>query len=75
MLKNGTCPLCGGNEIYSGANVKGKSGMHESNCIPIAFFQVAALDNYVCGQCGYVQSFIAKEKHLITIKKKWPLVV
>ncbi len=64
-----------GKEIFSGAGVKGKSGMHDSNCIPVSLFRAAALDNYVCGQCGYVQSFIAKEKDLAAIKTKWPLVL
>jgi len=73
-MKNGTCPLCGGKEIYSGVQVKGKSGMHYSNTIPVSTFCAATLDNYVCGHCGYVQSFVAKEKHLATIKRKWPLV-
>ncbi|HSQ36146.1 MAG TPA: hypothetical protein VLQ89_09165 [Candidatus Binatia bacterium] len=74
MMKNGTCPLCGSREIFSGAEVRGKSGMHYSNTIPVSTFCAAALDNYVCGQCGYVQSFVAKEKDLATIKKKWKLV-
>lgn len=73
-MKNGTCPLCGAKEIFSGAAVKGKTGMHYSNTIPITALSAAVLDNYVCGQCGYVQSFIAKEKHLATIRRKWPLV-
>jgi hypothetical protein len=74
-MKKGICPICGGKEIYSGAQVKGKSGMHDHNCIPVSFFRVAALDNFVCGHCGYVQSYVAKEKDLIAIKKKWPLVL
>jgi ribosomal protein S27AE len=73
-MKNGTCPLCGAKEIYSGAAVKGKAGMHDSNCIPVSIFRAAPLNNYVCGQCGYVQSFVAREKDLAAIKKKWPLV-
>jgi len=73
-MKNGTCPLCGGKEIFSGAKVRFKTGMHNSNTIPVSMFCSAVLDNYVCGQCGYVQSFIAKEKDLAAIKKKWPLV-
>jgi ribosomal protein S27AE len=73
-MKNGICPNCQGKEIYSGAGVKGKAGMHNSNTIPISIFRAAALDNFVCGQCGYVQSFIAREKDLAAIKKKWPLV-
>ncbi len=74
-MKNGICPLCGGKEIFSGAKVRFKTGMHYSNTIPVSMFCTAVLDNYVCGQCGYVQSFIAKERHLATIKKKWPLVI
>ncbi len=74
-MKNGTCPLCGGKEIYSGTGVQWKAGTHNYNCIPVSLFRAAALDNYVCGQCGYVQSFIAKEKDLAAIKKKWPIVM
>jgi ribosomal protein S27AE len=73
-MKNGICPRCGGKEIFSGNTVSNKSGIHYGNCIPISLFRVAALDNFVCGQCGYVESFIAKEKDLSIIKKKWPLV-
>lgn len=73
-MKKGICPVCGGKEIYSGMTVKGKAGMHDSNCIPVSIFRAAALDNFVCGQCGYVQSYVAREKDLAAIKKKWPLV-
>ena len=73
-MKNGICPNCQGKEIYSGAQLKWKTGMHESNTIPISLMRMAALDNFVCGQCGFVQSYIAKEKDLAAIKKKWPLV-
>jgi len=74
-MKNGTCPLCGAKEIYGSSNVKMKEGMHHSNTIPVSAFCAAALDHLVCGRCGYVQSFIAKEKHLEKIRKKWPLVI
>jgi hypothetical protein len=73
-MKSGICPLCGGKEIYSGAAVKMKAGMNQSNTIPVSAFRHAPLDNYVCGDCGYAQSFIAREKDLLAIKKKWPLV-
>lgn len=73
-MKNGVCPRCGGKEIYNGSTVANKSGMHDSNAIPVSLFRAAALDNYVCGQCSYVESYIAKEKDLAAIKKKWPLV-
>jgi predicted nucleic-acid-binding Zn-ribbon protein len=74
-MKKGICPRCGSKEIFNGSNVANKSGMHDSNAIPVSFFRSAALDNFVCGQCGYVESYIAKEKDLAAIKAKWPLVI
>lgn len=73
-MKNGTCPKCQSKEIYSGVSVKSKSGFNNSNTIPVTSFRAANLDNYVCGQCGYVESYIAKDKDLAAVKKKWPLV-
>ncbi len=72
-MKKGVCPKCQSKEVYSGASVKSKSGLHHSNTIPVTTFREAVLDNYVCGQCGYVESYIAKEKDLAAIKKRWPL--
>jgi len=73
-MKNGICPRCQGKEIFDGIGVSYKSGMHQSNTIPVSLFRMATLNNFVCGQCGYVESYIAKEKDLASIKKKWPLV-
>jgi ribosomal protein S27AE len=73
-MKNGVCPRCQGKEIFDGTGVFYKSGMHYSNTIPVSFFRMAKLNNFVCGQCGYVESYIAGEKDLAAIKKKWPLV-
>jgi predicted nucleic-acid-binding Zn-ribbon protein len=71
-MKKGTCPKCQSKEIYCGAQVSMKSGFHNSNTIPVTGFRAASLDNYVCGQCGFVESYIAKEKDLAAIRKKWP---
>jgi len=73
-MKKGTCPKCQSKEIYSGASIRMKSGYSHSNTIPITGFRLASLDNYVCCQCGYVESYIGKEKDLAAVKKKWPLV-
>jgi len=73
-MKKGICPRCQSREIFSGIQVSNKSGNHFSNTIPLSLFRGAVLDNFVCGQCGYVESYIAKEKDLAAIKKKWPLV-
>ncbi|MCJ7524070.1 MAG: hypothetical protein MUP71_02480 [Candidatus Aminicenantes bacterium] len=73
-MKNGKCPRCGGKEIFNGSSVSNKSGMQHSNTIPVSLLRMAALNNFVCGQCGYLESYIAKDKDLAAIKKKWPLV-
>jgi len=73
-MKNGICPRCGGKEIFNGSSVSNKTGMHFSNTIPVSLLRTATLNNFVCGQCGYLESYIAKEKDLASIKKKWPLV-
>ncbi len=72
-MKNGVCPKCQSKEVYNGASVSFKSGFNNSNTIPITGFRGAPLDNYICGQCGYVESYIAREKDLAVIKKRWPL--
>jgi ribosomal protein S27AE len=73
-VKKGICPKCQSKEIFCGTHVSGKSGWSHSNTIPITAWRPASLDNYVCGNCGYVESYIAKEKDLLTIRKKWPVV-
>jgi predicted nucleic-acid-binding Zn-ribbon protein len=73
-MKKGVCPRCQSKEVYGGTKVSPKAGWNSSNAIPISGLKTAALDNYVCGSCGYVESYIAKEKDLGVIRKKWPLV-
>ena len=74
-MLDGICPKCGSTEVYAGTNLGYKSGSNYSNTIPITFWHTAALDNYVCGQCGYVESYIAKDSDLARIREKWPLVI
>lgn len=71
-MKEGKCPKCGSEEIYSGANVSAKSGPFGSNSIPITLMSIAALDNYVCTDCGYVESYVADAAKLKEIVQRWP---
>ena len=73
-MRNGVCPKCQSKEIYNGTKISPKSGWNNSNTIPVGELKTAALDNYVCGSCGYVESYVAKEKDLTVIRKKWELV-
>ena len=70
-MKNLSCPKCNSSEIYSGESVYPKSGPFTSNSIPISLTSIAALDNYVCTQCGFIESYIADAKKLKEISKKW----
>lgn len=71
-MKQGKCPKCGSEEVYSGVDVLPKSGPFGSNSIPISIVSIAALDNYVCKECGYLERYIAEPEKLEEIGKKWP---
>ena len=70
-MKDGKCPKCGSTEVYCGADVYPKTGPFTSNSIPISLTSVAALDNYVCTDCGYVERYIAESGKLKEIFIKW----
>ena len=79
MMKNGKCPVCGAKKVYSGAHVTKASKGSNLSSIPMGGnmlfgFSYAALDNYVCGNCGYVESYISDPAKLDEIEAKWPLV-
>ena len=73
-MKQGKCPKCSSTEIYCGSALKPKSGPFGSNSIPVSLTSIAALDNYVCTQCGYVESYIPDPTKLKEISIKWPKV-
>jgi predicted nucleic-acid-binding Zn-ribbon protein len=70
-MKNGKCPKCGSSEIFAGKDLPLKSGPFGSNSIPISLTSMAALDNYVCTDCGLVERYVADEEKLKEIAKKW----
>jgi len=70
-MKNGKCPKCGSDKVYCGVDVFPKSGPFGSNSIPISLTSIAAVDNYVCTDCGYVERYIAESEKLREIAQKW----
>ena len=70
-MKTGTCPKCGSDEVFSGAGISLKKGPFGSNSIPVGLTSIAALDNYVCADCGYVESYVSDPKKLVEISRKW----
>jgi hypothetical protein len=60
--------------VYSGATVPLKKGPFGSNAIPVSLTSIAALDNYVCIECGYTESYVSESEKLSEISKKWSKV-
>jgi hypothetical protein len=57
--------------VYSGATLPLKKGPFGSNSIPVTLTSIAALDNYVCIDCGYTESYIGDAEKLAEISQKW----
>ena len=70
-MKNGNCPKCGSNSVYCGDAIPLKGGPFGSNSIPVSLVSMASLDNYVCTECGYLESYIAEQEKLEEIAEKW----
>lgn len=70
-MRSGICPKCESDKIYSGASLPLKKGPFGSNSIPVSLTSIAALDNYVCVACGYVESYVSEPDKLTEIAKKW----
>ena len=73
-LKTGTCPKCNSKKIFSGVKIPLKKGPFGSNAIPVGLTSIAALDNYVCVACGYVESYISDPDKLAEISRKWDAI-
>jgi len=57
--------------VFFGYDLPLKSGPFGSNSIPVSITSIAALDNYVCVECGYLESYIAEKDKVREIEKKW----
>ena len=56
MRVNGQCPKCGSTEIYK----NGRPG--NRNYFIVSVFGGVRLDDFICGNCGYVETFLADMK-------------
>lgn len=70
-MKQGKCPKCGSKKIYTAPDLPLKSGPFGSNSIPVTLTAIAALDNYVCADCGYVEHYVADANMLKKIASRW----
>lgn len=73
-MKNGTCPKCGSDKIYTADDLPLKGGPFGSNSIPVSLMSMASLDNYVCADCGLVEQYVADEDKRKEIVRKWKQV-
>jgi predicted nucleic-acid-binding Zn-ribbon protein len=73
-MKNGKCPKCGSSNVYSAADLPLKGGPFGSNTIPVSLTSMAPLDNYVCVDCGLVESYVADKEKRKEIARKWRAV-
>jgi uncharacterized Zn finger protein len=73
-MRNGTCPECGSDDIHSNAELKGATKRAHHIRIDVWRGPVP-LNVYVCGNCGYVRTYIAKEQDLRILTEKWPRVM
>ncbi len=70
-MKTGKCPKCGSKKIFSAVDMPLKGGPFGSNSIPISLTSMAALDNYVCTDCGLVERYVADQEKLEEIARRW----
>ncbi len=70
-MKNGKCPRCNSERIFSGEHIPFKNGPFQSNSIPVSLTSMAALDNFVCADCGLVESYIADPRKREEIAARW----
>jgi predicted nucleic-acid-binding Zn-ribbon protein len=74
FMKNGQCPKCSSHEVFCNTNRKFPAlntitvGMENSGN------RYVPLDTYICGTCGYLESYVAKPSDLSYIKEGWALV-
>lgn len=69
MKNTYTCPKCASHDII---RVPGPASHgYTQNVVPKSFFTKANVDRYICSVCGFTEEWIAKEKDLAALKKKY----
>ena len=71
LKDDAVCPRCQSTRIRSGATIADKDGLRGSNRLPIDDRISVALDNYMCLDCGYSESYISDRGILNRITRQW----
>lgn len=75
-MQSGVCPKCGAHEVYVGRRLR---ATYNVGAVPIkepgwGLGKFAPVDRYVCGACGYVETYISSDADLAEIAATWPKV-
>ncbi len=70
-MKMGTCPKCESKDVHSNM---GPGSPWASNYLQLDFMDKMEVVVLVCGNCGYVEHYIAYDQDLEQVRKKWPKV-
>ena len=76
-MKSGVCPKCGSRNIYTNiGNSKKSKFVAQGHGLLISQsylrgFNFVSFDDYVCTDCGYVESYILNEEKLKDIRDLW----
>jgi len=68
-VKDGICPRCKSTQVYSSANMRNRT--ENSSTIPLSLLRSIPLENYVCINCGYVESYVSDQEMLYRVKDIW----
>lgn len=72
-MKTGQCPKCGSRDVRSGADIreKDKIALHTGEDL---LTPLRKLDQYVCVNCGYVETYLSDAEGLAYVAQHWPHV-
>ena len=73
-MKSGVCPKSKSANVYDRSTVPFKKGASSQYAIKISTASAAALDRYVCADCGYVEGYVGNSAKLERIANEWPRV-
>ena len=61
-MKNGICSKCGGKDVHLEQSPAYRNGLRAS------FFRPLRLSNYICADCGYVESYV-QARYLVSVRE------
>ncbi len=67
-MKSGPCPKCGSKEIYLAPyRIKLTHGRHS---MQLGIFDFAKIEEYICAECGFIESYLAGEEDMRKVIRK-----